>query len=196
MRTITKHYSDPLDLVWIHAARQMGMHVVRDPEVFASWDGAGTLRIGAAETLDADDSLAQMVFHEICHALVEGPDAFDQEDWGLHPDVEVGAVHEHACLRLQSALSDRHGLREFFAATTDFRTYFDKIGENPLSGTSDPAIVLAQTAFERATTGPWSDALENALRQTRLIAEVVAELAPQDSIWPGDRRPGGVAVEK
>ena len=183
MRTISKQYSDPLDLVWIHAAEQIGMQVIRDPEVFASWDGQGVLRIGAPETLDPDDSLAQMIFHEICHALVEGPEAFQQEDWGLDPDVAVGAVHEHACLRLQSALSDRYGLRDFFAATTDFREYFDRIGPAPLEGSGDPAIELAEVAYRRATEGPWSAALDTALQQTRSIAAVVMELAPDDSLW-------------
>ena len=183
MRTISKQYSDPLDLVWIHAAQQMGMTVVRDPDVFASWDGKGVLRIGAAETLDPDDSLAQMIFHEACHALVEGEESFNKEDWGLDPDVEVGAVHEHACLRLQSALSDRYGLRAFFAATTDFREYFDRIDSTPLKGSGDPAISLAKEAFQRATQGPWSAALDTALQQTRSIADVVFELAPTDSLW-------------
>ena len=183
MRTISKQYSDPLDLVWIHAAEQIGMQVIRDPEVFASWDGEGVLRIGAPETLDPDDSLAQMIFHEICHALVEGPAAFHREDWGLDPDVAVGAVHEHACLRLQTVLSDRYGLLEFFAATTDFREYFDRIGPTPLEGSGDPAIELAKTAYRRATEGPWSAALDTALQQTRSIAAVVMELAPDDSLW-------------
>ena len=183
MRTISKKYSDPLDLVWIHAAQQIGMKVIRDPEVFASWDGKGSLRIGAAETLDPDDSLAQMIFHEVCHALVEGPESFDQEDWGLDPDVEAGAVHEHACLRLQTALSDRYELRAFFAATTDFRKYFDQIGSTPLDESGDPAIALAKEAFQRATQGPWSGALDTALQQTRSIADIVMNVAPADSLW-------------
>ena len=32
--------------------------------------------IGTADTLDADDSLAQMIFHELCHSLVQGEDSF------------------------------------------------------------------------------------------------------------------------
>ena len=76
-----------------------------------------------------------------------------------------------------------YGLREFFAATTDFRKYFDRIGPAPLEGSGDPAIELAETAFRRATEGPWSAALDAALQQTRSIAEIVSELAPDGSLW-------------
>ena len=57
MRTIHKTYTDPLELIWIHAAAQLGMRLERSPEVNASWDGNGVLTIGTPETLDADDSL-------------------------------------------------------------------------------------------------------------------------------------------
>ena len=51
MRKITHNYCDPLDTIWLHAASKMGMRVVRDDQVFASWDGAGTLTVGTPETL-------------------------------------------------------------------------------------------------------------------------------------------------
>ncbi|MEO8498520.1 MAG: YkgJ family cysteine cluster protein, partial [Planctomycetota bacterium] len=95
MRTIRVTYQDPLDLIWIQAARSLGVIVERNPDVFASWDGAGVLRIGTAETLDADDSLAQMILHELCHLLVEGPEAIQLPDWGLENDPSKVA-HEHA----------------------------------------------------------------------------------------------------
>ena len=44
-------------------------------------DGCG--RLHPKETLDEDDSLAQIVLHELCHALVEGPESLTKEDWGL-----------------------------------------------------------------------------------------------------------------
>ena len=56
-RTIDCAYEDPLDLVWLRTARELGMRVERSREVFAAWDGAGTLRIAAAEDMDADDSV-------------------------------------------------------------------------------------------------------------------------------------------
>ncbi|MBT6435962.1 MAG: YkgJ family cysteine cluster protein, partial [Deltaproteobacteria bacterium] len=64
-RPITKIYQDPLDLIWTNTAKQLGMKLTRSSEVFAAWDGKETLTIGSPEDLDADDSLAQMIFHEI-----------------------------------------------------------------------------------------------------------------------------------
>ncbi|MEL7338365.1 MAG: hypothetical protein AAFN70_19410, partial [Planctomycetota bacterium] len=87
-RAVIHRYGDPLDVIWTQAAGQIGMHLSRDSEVFAAWsgagaDGTGILRIGTVDTLDPDDSLAQMIFHEMCHGLIEGPAAFSLADWGL-----------------------------------------------------------------------------------------------------------------
>lgn len=187
MRRISKRYNDPLELVWLYAAKEIGFKIVRDPEVFASWDGKGTLKIGSQESLDPDDCLAQMIFHEICHALIEGPDSIVKEDWGLNPDMQVGAVNEHACLRLQAALADQFGLRQFFAATTDFRSYFDELGNEPLIGEADPAAELALKAWTRANEGPWASPIKVALEQTRAILDVVKSIAPSDSLWACNR---------
>lgn len=182
MRKITRTYADPLDLVWLHAARRMGMRVVRSAEVNASWDGAGVLTIGTPETLDPDDCLAQMILHETCHALVEGPECLTQLDWGLLNN-PAKKVHEHACLRLQAALADRVGLRQFFASTTMFRGYYDQLPAEPLAAGDDPAIAMAQAGWQRATEGPWADALDEALRRTAEIARAVDGVTTEDSLW-------------
>lgn len=182
MRTIQAAYQDPLDLIWIGTARSLGVQVERDPEVFASWDGAGVLRIGTPETLDADDSLAQMILHELCHLLVEGPEAILLPDWGLENDPSK-AVHEHAALRLQAALADTVGLRGFLAATTVFRKYYDKLPARPLEDDGDPAVVLALPAWQRSRAEPWVEPLDRALRMTADLARLVREFAPHDSIW-------------
>ncbi len=183
-REIKAKYEDPLDLIWIHAASRCGMRVVRDAEVFAAWDGVDTLRIGRPETLDPDDSLAQMIFHEMCHALVAGPTAFDQPDWGLEfgqPDHEV---HEHACLRLQAALATEFHLREFLAATTDYRKYYDELPTDPLTDDdTDPAVELAKLAFARAKSGPWARWINEALQKTQAISAIVADAANSESLW-------------
>jgi len=182
-RKITKHYQDPVDVIWLHAARQCGMEVVRNPEVFATWDGHGVLKIGTPETLDEDDSLAQLILHEICHALVAGPAAIGQEDWGLDYDDANHQIFEQATLRLQAALADQFGLRRFFASTTDFREYFDTLPADPLLDDSDPAAALAILAMDRATNGPWAGPLSDALGRTAIIANVVKEQADENSIW-------------
>lgn len=185
MRSIDQTYADPLDLVWIHAAERMEMRVVRSTEVNASWDGNGVLTIGTAETLDADDSLAQMILHEVCHALCEGPGCLKQLDWGLSNFDRSKRVHEHACLRLQAALADRHGMRQFFAATTMFRSYHDGLPADPLAAGEDPAIVMAQAGWERATNGPWAEALNEALNRTAQIAWALHGATAGDSLWHG-----------
>lgn len=183
VRTIQSKYQDPLELIWTETARELGMTIERDASVFASWNGHGVLNIGTPESLDTDDSLAQMIFHEMCHALIEGPQAFHKPDWGLQIDNPAHRVREHACLRLQAALAGQHGLRELLAATTNFRKYYDALADDPLAGEDDPAAEIARCGWERATTGPWSSRLEDTLRKTAQIAAVVKALAPTDSLW-------------
>ena len=180
MRKIETSYQDPLDLIWITAARNVGIRVVRDSEVFAAWDGNGTLRIGASETLDADDSLAQMIFHEMCHALVEGPQSFSKPDWGLNIDDPKDEIREHACLRVQAALAGQYNLQYFLAATTDFRQYYDRVCDQPFSG-DDPAIEIAQEPYHRG--GDLMDQVQFALKKTSEIGRIIQPIASKDSIW-------------
>ena len=191
MRKILKKYDDPLDLVWLHAARQMGMCVERSSEVNASWDGAGVLTIGTSETLDPDDTLAQMILHEVCHALCEGPESVHQLDWGLSNDNPAKRVHEHGCLRLQAALADQYGLRAFFASTTMFRPYYDRLPADPLAPCDDPAVEMATAAWHSARRGPWAVAIDDALRRTADIARALDGVTTDDSLWHEQPSPGG-----
>ncbi len=187
MRTIHQTYTDPLELIWLHAATRMGMRVERSAEVNASWNGAGVLTIGTAETLDPDDCLAQMILHEACHALCEGPESLLLPDWGLDIGTPDKKVHEHACLRLQAALADQVGLRAFFASTTMFRAYYDRLPADPLAASDDPAdapsIELARTGWERAHAGPWADVLRNAVERTALIGRALDGVTMDASLW-------------
>lgn len=183
MRNITRKYSDPVELIWLHAAAQMGMKIARSAEVNASWDGVDTLTIGTPETLDPDDSLAQMILHEACHALVEGPECLTKPDWGLESFNPARKVHEHACLRLQAALADQYGMRSFFASTTLFRRYYDQLPEKPLDDGDDPAIPMAQQAMRSLESGPWAEPLREALRRTALVAKIIEEVADATSLW-------------
>jgi hypothetical protein len=199
MRTLTHHYTDPTDLIWLAAAAELGMHVQRSSEVFAAWDGAGTLTLSTPEHFDPDDSLAQLILHEICHALVEGPEKFDVIDWGLDNWTDKDAVREHACIRMQAALLKPHGLRWVLAPTTDYRPYYDALPEEPLLDTpSDPALRPARVGYQRATDGPWASALQRALRATAQLAEAIARCAPADSVWHRfePQGPGSTAKKK
>lgn len=161
----------------------MGMRIERSGEVNASWDGEGVLTIGTPETLDPDDCLAQMILHEACHALCEGPESLHKPDWGLDSFNPAKKIHEHACLRLQAAFADRYGMRSFFASTTVFRRYYDQLLADPLADGDDPAIAIARAAFARAQAGPWAQPIDDALRRTALIAQATKDIAAPNSIW-------------
>ena len=185
-RSIQRKYQDPVELIWLHAAQQCGMRVVRDPQVFASWDGQGILRLGTPETLDADDSLAQMILHELCHALVAGPQGQTTEDWGLQYDRADDRVFEQATLRLQAALTDPFQLRQFFASTTDFRDYFDRLPQDTLRDERDPAAMLAAEALHRDCNQAWIKVIRQALTRTATIAKATRDVADNLSLWQAD----------
>jgi hypothetical protein len=121
-----------LDRLWQDAASRCGFAIERGTAAYATTDGRGTIHIGAPETLDADDSLAQLVLHELCHALTQGEPSFGQPDWGLDNTSDRDAVAEEACLRLQAELSGRHGLRAAMTPTTEWRTYYQQLSAHPL----------------------------------------------------------------
>jgi hypothetical protein len=184
-RTITHRYEDPLDAIWIACARDIGLTIARSDEVYASFDGKKTLTLCSDASFDPDDSLAQMIFHELCHGLVADKKNAKKEDWGLSNTDERDLVLEHACHRVQAALADQYGLRALFAVTTEWRPYWDALPIDPLRvGEDDPAIARARAAFERALSGPWSLAIQSALMRTAQLAAVLrdAGMAP-DSLW-------------
>jgi hypothetical protein len=182
-RSITHRYEDPLDRIWIGCAERIGLRVERDPGAFATTDGRGTLTIATPEALDADDCLAQMILHELCHSLVQGPRSLLQRDWGLDNETSRDVVREHACLRVQALLLRPLGLRRVLAPTTDFRTYYDALPEDALEG-DDDATKLARTAASRATQAPWAPHLGEALRATATLARELAMAgAPSGSLW-------------
>lgn len=163
-----------VDAIWMAAARDLGWRVERSAAAYATSDGAGTLRIGVPETLDADDSLAQLIFHELCHGLVAGPAGWTRSDWGLE-NGDPGprdVAGEHACLRLQIHLSEPFGLRGAMAPTTEYRAYHDAVVGDPLGDPADDAsaqaVILAREAIARPESRPWLDALRSALRATRV----------------------------
>lgn len=149
MRTIHSEYQDPLDAIWLETCRRWGWKVIRSDQVFAAWDGLGTLTIGTADTLDPDDSLAQLILHEFCHAMVEGPSSWGLPDWGLDITDRSQLAHEHAALILQAVVSDAFGLRTFFGSTTDARRYYDRL---PAS-----AVELRQSIQDPASVPPNMD---------------------------------------
>lgn len=176
-RAILRRYQDPLERVWIACAEAMGLTVNRSHEVYASVVDGRLLTLGTTDTLDADDSVAQMIFHELCHALVQCGDddaAWTRRDWGLDNRTERDAFRERATLRLQAFLAGRHGLREFFAPTTDYRDFWDQLRDDPLHDAPSDEHELVLSALARARSAPFSPHLDDALTATATIVRVAA----------------------
>ncbi len=151
----------------------------RTQDAYATSNGAGEIAIGANDTLDDDDAFAQLVFHELCHAITEGEGALRQPDWGLD-NIPAHTVREHACLRLQAYLAGRFGLRALMAPTTPYRAYYAMLPRDPLADDADAtgdddAGVRARAALQRFEQSSWRAPLEAALSET--AAAVVAAQA-------------------
>src|SRR5258706_2280783 len=183
-REVTHRYVDPLAQVWLDAARRIGLRVVRTTDAYAATDGRGTLAIGSDDTLDADDSLGQMIFHELCHSLVEGEASFERPDWGMDNTGPDHDWREHSCLRVQWVLAGRHGLRGVFAPTTDFRaSFWDGLSGDVLADRTDRSVQAAIAGLRRAELAPWAPALGEALAATTRIADAARPYAEPASLW-------------
>lgn len=181
MRLVSRQYRDPLDQVWLGAAAAMGVKVSRSSEVFAAWDGQGGLILGADETLDADDCLGQMIFHELCHSLVQGPANLSKPDWGLDNVGDGDLPREYACLRTQCTLLTPLGLRTAFAPTTDHRDFYDSLPGDALMGGGED-VLLARDALARVGDAPWDPHLSAALKATKTIIGAASSFAAPDDL--------------
>lgn len=166
-----------IDAIWRRAAERLGFALSRTGDAYATSDGAGVIAIGADDTLDDDDALAQLVFHELCHAITEGEGALRRPDWGLD-NVPAHTVREHACLRVQAYLADRFGLRAVMAPTTPYRAYYAALPADPIGAPADTATAgddasaRAVAALRRFEGSTWRAPIEAAL------AETAASLGP------------------
>jgi hypothetical protein len=154
-----------IEQIWTAAAAAVGLRVQRTSDAYASTDGNGVILVGADDTLDADDSAAQLIFHELCHALVQGPENLRVPDWGLDNTSDRDLVAEEACLRLQAHLADAQALRPLMTPTTISRAYYSALPAFPLEG-DEPACALAAQGARWAGTAPWREALDRALAET------------------------------
>lgn len=179
-RPIESRYLDPLELVWLSTAKRLGLTLRRDPSIFSRTDGSGMLWLGPRDDLDPDDTLCQMLFHELCHWITNGVESFSDEDWGF-PLTDADDPREFACLRLQAHLADQHGLRGMLGPTGQYRAYFDRIPADPLAPMDDPphdvdeAVVrdIAVAAIATASRPPFSPLLDQALAATAAMRSVV-----------------------
>ena len=196
-RVVTHRYVDPLDQLWIETARAIGLRVARDRDVFAATDGRGTLWLAPPAAFDADDCLAQMILHELCHSLVMGPESFQEPDWGLDNETDVHLSLEHACLRVQAALLAPLGLRQVLAPTTNHRAFYDALARDPFVATPGApdggSIVRARVALRRSETRPWAPHLGHALERTATIFHAACPTVPpaQRDAPPASSADGG-----
>lgn len=175
-RQISARYRDPLEEIWRRAASAIGLSVARSASTYASTDGAGTVTLSDREGLDPDDSLAQMILHELCHSLVAGEESFGWVDWGLDNETDRHREFEQATLILQAALLAPLGLRRVFAPTTNYRAFYDELPLNPFEERAlgdRPSITRARAGYARHRLAPWAPHLERALEATRRVLEAL-----------------------
>jgi hypothetical protein len=191
-------HDSQIERIWIDAAARAGFRVERTHDAYASTDGNGVIVVGADETLDDDDSLAQLVFHELCHALVQGPENLRVADWGLDNTSDRDLVAEHACLRLQAHLADAQALRPLMTPTTISRDYYRGLPAFPLEE-GDEASRRAGVAARWAATDPWRPALDEALAATAALVKARGRWSMDDGhplglpAGPAEERCGGCA---
>lgn len=196
-RPVLSRYLDPTELIWLATARRLGITVRRDPSIFSRTDGSGRLWLGPRDDLDADDTLCQMLLHELCHWVTNGVESFSEQDWGF-PLNDDDDPREYACLRLQAWWAERHGLRGMLGPTGIYRQYYDRLPADvlePLDASEWEARIvrLAAEAIERAQRPPFAPAVEQALAATAELRGVVGrfldayttelEADPLPSLW-------------
>ena len=155
--------ADPITAAWVRAAAGMGFEVRRSDDAWAAYDGAGTITVSDDGGLDADDSAAALILHELCHFAIQGAASAALPDWGLNTADPGPEEHrrERSALRVQRTLLRRRGLEERLAPTTEYRGFYEDLGERPLEG--DP---LALAAFDALSANGWLPVLDEALRVT------------------------------
>jgi hypothetical protein len=155
-----------LDEIWIAAAAKLELPVARGGEAYVHFDGR-VLHIAGDEHLDADDTVAQLVLHELCHALVQGPAARHMADWGLDNTTDRDEERERAAVRLQAHLTGAWGLRAHLFPTTPVRAFFEALPKDAFAD-RDPSAELARAAAERAVK--WAPLLEALEASASLLA--------------------------
>lgn len=132
-----------------------------------NFDGR-TLWVAEDSELDEDDSLAQLVLHEICHLAVQGLALRRVPDWGLDSTSDRDEINERGAVRLQAHLCDAWGLRRVLYPTTVVREFFESLplGALGATGGEEPSCALARIGAERMAVGPFAPAVPEALAAT------------------------------
>lgn len=158
-----------LDPLFERVAGAFGFSLLREPGAYVSYRGDGVIRIAPYGDLDPDDTVAQMVVHELCHFSVEGPGSRSQWDWGLRNDDGSDEPAELAAIRVQASLLDEFNLRALLAPTTDFRHEYDRLPADPI-GTSSNVDRRAREGLARLRAATGFSALADALTQVQALS--------------------------
>ncbi len=162
--------AEDIDRAWIDAAAAIGFTIQRSDGAYAASNGRGAIFIGARATLDDDDSLAQLVLHELCHAFVQGRSRWHEPDFGLDNTSDRDRAREQACLRLQAHLADSHGLRAAMVPTTEWRAYYVRLPADAVTDAlpDDDAdvLMLARAGLALASSADFAGSLQRALSTT------------------------------
>ncbi len=143
-----------LDPYWLSLMSQFGFKVVRAANGWVTYDGSGTIAVVPNNELDPDDTLAQILLHELIHHFVQGQSSYDSPDWGLDNTTEKHVVNEHAALLMQAALLDIYGLRNILIPTTDFRSFYEHIPLPAPASTESEAQRMASRGLNRLMNHP------------------------------------------
>lgn len=181
--------TEAITALWISVAAEAGWQVIRTTSAYASSDGAGRISIGVDEALDADDAPAQLIFHELCHALTQGPGAWSRPDWGLSNTDARDVVAEHACLCVHVLLTSPFALRAAMAPTTEYRGYHDGLDPEILASSEEPAPARARAALALPGNARLRDGIVRGLAATRAALDEAAASGEGD----GERHPLGFA---
>jgi hypothetical protein len=156
-----------VDDLWIDVARRLDVPVARGGDSYVHWDGQ-TLHLAHDSELDDDDSLAQLILHELCHALVQGSRA---PDWNLDNTSDRDDERERAALRLQAHLASAHGLRDRLFPTTVVRPFYESLGQDAFAPLDESAR-LALKGATRSAAGAFGPLIHGALARTAEVTGV------------------------
>lgn len=145
-----------LDDAWTAFLHQLGARLHRTDDCFVAWIGTEpTLWVAHDHDLDHDDTLAQIILHELCHHWVEGPQSWNEDDWGLNNQTDEDLYREYAALRLQAALLQTPNLRAHLQPTTDHRWFYEALQNAPLDDPVDAATDARSIAAAHQGWARW-----------------------------------------
>lgn len=156
-----------VDGLWVGLLEEAGFRLARRSTSYVWYDGAGEVAVAPDDELDADDTLAQIILHELVHFLVQGEAARNEPDWGLDNLTDRDAYLEEAALVMQRRLLAVWGLESVLVPTTDFRPYYL---EQAASEQRADRIEAAEKGWQRWLAWPHRRSAEEALEATKVAA--------------------------